>query len=534
MRFELIAKTDEKIILKYSKRERSLNRYKENIESLKYLELIGIDCKNKVLLNRFIPKSSGCELLFTNCNFHNGIEICNIKAKSITINKSNFKTIKIDDYKGDFEAYNINVHNKLEIDECNINNFTLKNSRIEQDFILTNSNIKGCINLYKTTFVKPELAVIDFNGILNYTKDDILRLINNNQITQEELYHTIIKLDNMAKICNDSFYANKIHKNTKLIKCIMSENNIKTQDLKTKEIAKEDKNKKILKNIQVWGLVVLNSKNYIDEFLSDFNTNFAKNLNVIVGLIVVFGILNLLAHIFINFDIANSLIHINSLLLSNLGCLILLIAFLFITNKKLKINENKTFTFIMLVVIVFYSIINIFYFPLFLLTLFVILSIIYLVISRFKKNIYFIYIAAAFLLAINPNALINIFKLDFLPKYTQEALNEIKQDKLTNIIDAAFSKSRKTEDYISQKYYYVRDFFMKPPKHINDYKEYILNNKYKILAFANEVPEKDRDEHYYKIFKSLYIDIQFSLTYCILYILLFISFISLGKTWKRN
>lgn len=58
MRFELIAKTDEKIILKYSKRGGSLNRYKEKIECLKYLELIGIDCKYKVLLNRFIPKQA--------------------------------------------------------------------------------------------------------------------------------------------------------------------------------------------------------------------------------------------------------------------------------------------------------------------------------------------------------------------------------------------------------------------------------------------------------------------------------------------
>lgn len=164
--------------------------------------------------------------------------LVNIKAKSITINKSNFKTIKIDDYEGDFEACNINVHNKLEIDECNINNFTLKNSRIEQDFILTNSNIKDCINLDKTTFLKPELAIIDFNGILNYTKDDMLTLINNNQITQEELYRTIIKLDNIAKACNDSFYVNKIHKAVKLIKCIMSENDIKAQIIKAKEIKK--------------------------------------------------------------------------------------------------------------------------------------------------------------------------------------------------------------------------------------------------------------------------------------------------------
>ena len=188
----------------------------------------------------------------------------------------------------------------------------------------------------------------------------------------------------------------------------------------------------------------------------------------------------------------------------------------------------------MLVVIVFYSIINIFYFPLFLLTLFVILSIIYLVISRFKKNIYFIYIAAAFLLATNPNPIINIFKLDFLPKYTQEALNEIEQDKLTNIIDATFSKNGKTEDNINQIYNGIRDFFIKPPKHINDYKEYILNNKYKILVFGNEIPEGCRDNNYYKLFKSLYIDIQLYFTYCILYVLLLISFISLGKTWKIN
>ena len=69
----------------------------------------------------------------------------------------------------------------------------------------------------------------------------------------------------------------------------MSENVIKAQIIEAKEIAQKDKNKGILKNLQIWGLVVLNSKNYIDEFLSDFNTNFAKNLNAIVGLIVVLG-----------------------------------------------------------------------------------------------------------------------------------------------------------------------------------------------------------------------------------------------------
>lgn len=530
MRFELIAKTDEKIILKYSKRGRSLNRYKENIESLKYLESIGIDCKNKVLLNRFIPKSSGCELLFTNCNFHNGIEICNIKAKSITINKSDFKTIKIDDYKGDFEACNINVHNKLEIDECNINNFTLKNSRIEQDFILTNSNIKGCINLDKTTFLKPELAIIDFNGILNYTKDDMLTLINNNQITQEELYRTIIKLDNIAKACNDSFYANKIHKTTKLIKCIMSENDIKTQDLKAKEIAKEDKNKGMLKNIQIWGLVVLNSKNYIDEFLSDFNTSFVKNLNAIVGLIIVFGILNLLAYIFINFDVFNIFTRLSNPILNMVFYMVSIVVVFVLA--KINLATGKTYAFILFMFLLSFTIANIFYFPLFLLILFIILYVVYFVISKFKKYVYFLYLVVLLLSVTNSSPLLNIFKLDFLPKYTQETLNEIPQNKLKCIVNIAFVN--KEEDNIYEVFNTIRDFFMKPPKHINDYKEYILNNKYKILAFANEVPEKNRDEHYYKIFKSLYIDIQFSLTYCILYILLLISFISLSKTWERN
>ncbi|MBZ7986240.1 APC family permease [Campylobacter sp. Cr9] len=556
MKFELVSQTSEKIILQYSLNGVDLLEYKDIIKTKKYLGLIGIEYENETNFSDIIPNDNDFTLLLTQCEFKSNVSFDNINIKSLAITQSNFNTIKINDFKGEFianeccidselslinskninnfDVYNINVKNKLEIDECNINNFTLKNSRIEQDFILTNSNIKGCINLDKTTFLKPELAIIDFNSILNYTKDDMLTLINNNQITQEELYRTIIKLDNIAKACNDSFYVNKIHKAVKLIKCIMSENDIKAQIIEAKEIKKEDKNKGILKNIQIWGLVVLNSKNYIDEFLSDFNTNFVKNLNAIVGLIIVFGILNLLAYIFINFDIANGLMYINNLLLSSLGCLILLIAFLFITNKKLKINENKTFTFIILVIIVFYSIINIFYFPLFLLTLFVILSIIYLVISRFKKNIYFIYIAAAFLLAINPNPIINIFKLDFLPKYTQEALNEIKQDKLTNIIDKAFSKKGKQDDSINKVYNAVRDFFIKPPKHINDYQTYIFKNKYKVLVFANEVPEKDRDDDYYKLFKSLYIDIQLSLTYCILYLLLLVGFTSLGKTWKRN
>lgn len=130
--------------------------------------------------------------------------------------------------------------------------------------------------------------------------------------------------------------------------------------------------------------------------------------------------------------------------------------------------------------------------------------------------------------------MINIFKLDFLPKYTQETLNEIKQDKLTNIIDTAFSKKGKQDDSINKVYNAVRDFFIKPPKHINDYQAYIFKNKYKVLVFANEVPEKDRDDDYYKLFKYLYIDIQLSLTYCILYLLLLVGFISLGKTWKRN
>lgn len=555
MKFKLISQTSEKIILQYSLNGVDLLEYKDTIKTKKYLGLIGIKYENEINFSDIIPNDNDFTLLLTQCEFKDDVSFDNINIKSLAITQSNFNTIKINDFKGEFianecyidsklslinsdinnfDVYDIKVKNKLEIDESNINNFTLKSSRIEQDFILTNSNIKGCINLDKTTFLKSELAIIDFNGILNYTKDDMLTLINNNQITQEELYHTIIKLDNIAKACNDSFYANKIHKAVKLIKCIMSENDIKTQIIEAKEIAQKDKNKGILKNLQIWGLVVLNSKNYIDEFLSDFNTNFAKNLNVIVGLIVVFEILNLFAYIFINFNIANGLIYINSLLLSNLGCIILSIALLLITNKKLKINENKTFTLTMTIIIVFCTIINIFYFPLFLLTLFIILSVIYLAISRFKKNIYFIYIVAAFLLATSPTPLINIFQLDFLPKYTQKALNEIKQDKLKKIVDTAFAKSEKTKDNINQIYNGARDFFIKPPKHINDYKEYILNNKYKILVFGNEIQKKDRDEYYYKLFKSLYIDIQLSLTYCILYILLLVSFISLGKTWKRN
>lgn len=272
MKFELVSQTNEKIILQYSLNGVDLLEYKDIIKTKKYLGLIGIKYKNETNFSDIIPNDNDFTLLLTQCEFKDDVSFDNINIKSLAITQSNFNTIKINDFKGEFianeccidsklslinsdinnfDVYDIKVKNKLEIDECNINNFTLKNSRIEQDFILTKSNIKDCINLDKTTFSKPELAVIDFNGILNYTKDDMLTLINNNQITQEELYRTIIKLDNIAKACNDSFYANKI----KLIKCIMNENDIKTQIIEAKEITKEYKNKRILKIFKFGGLL---------------------------------------------------------------------------------------------------------------------------------------------------------------------------------------------------------------------------------------------------------------------------------------
>lgn len=496
MKFELISQTSEKIILQYSLNGVDLLEYKDIIKTKKYLGLIGIKYENETNFSDIIPNDNDFTLLLTQCEFKDDVSFDNINIKSLAITQSNFNTIKINDFKGEFianeccidselslinssinnfDVYGIKVKNKLELDVCNINNFTLKNSRIEQDFILTNSNIKGCINLDKTTFLKPELAIIDFNGILNYTKDDMLTLINNNQITQEELYRTIIKLDNIAKACNDSFYANKIHKTTKLIKCIMSEDNIKTQDLKAKEIAKEDKNKKILKNIQIWGLVVLNSKNYIDEFLSDFNTNFAKNLNAIVGLIVVFEILNLLAYIFINFDVFNIFTGLSNPILNIVFYMVSMVVVFVLAKIKINLATGKTCAFILFMFLLSFTIANIFYFPLFLLILFIILYVVYFVISKFKKYVYFLYLVALLLSVTNSSPLLNIFKLDFLPKYTQEALNEIPQNKLKCIVNIAFVN--KEEDNIYEVFNTIRDFFIKPPKHINDYKEYVLNNK---------------------------------------------------------
>lgn len=553
MKFKLIYQTSEKIILQYSLNGVDLLEYKDIIKTKKYLGLIGIKYENETNFSDIIPNDNDFTLLLTQCEFKSNVSFDNINIKSLAITQSNFNTIKINDFKGEFianeccidselslinsninnfDVYNIKVKNKLEIDECNINNFSLKNSKIEQDFILTNSNIKGCINLDKTTFLKPELAIIDFNGILNYTKDDMLTLINNNQITQEELYRTIIKLDNIAKACNDSFYANKIHKAVKLIKCIMSENDIKAQIIEAKEIKKEDKNKGILKNIQIWGLVILNSKNYIDEFLSDFNTNFAKNLNAIVGLIVVFGILNLLAYIFINFDVFNIFTGLSNPILNMVFYMVFMGVVLMLAKIKINLATGKTYAFILFMFLLSFTIANIFYFPLFLLILFIILYVVYFVISKFKKYVYFLYLVALLLSVTNSSPLLNIFKLDFLPKYTQETLNEIPHNKLKCIVNIAFVN--KEEDNIYEVFNTIRDFFIKPPKHINDYKEYVLNNKYKVLVFNNEIPKGCRGDDYYKLFKSLYIDIQLYFTYCILYILLFISFISLGKTWKRN
>ena len=201
---------------------------------------------------------------------------------------------------------------------------------------------------------------------------------------------------------------------------------------------------------------------------------------------------------------------------------------------KIKINRatGKTCAFILFMFLLSFTIANIFYFPLFLLILFIILYVVYFVISKFKKYVYFLYLVALLLSVTNSSPLLNMFKLDFLPKYTQETLNEIPQNKLKCIVNIAFVN--KEEDNIYEVFNTIRDFFIKPPKHINDYKEYVLNNKYKVLVFNNEIPKGCRGDDYYKLFKSLYIDIQLYFTYCILYILLFISFISLGKTWKRN
>lgn len=228
---------------------------------------------------------------------------------------------------------------------------------------------------------------------------------------------------------------------------------------------------------------------------------------MIVGLIVVFGILNLLAYIFINFDMFNIFTGLTNPIFNLVFYIVSVVVVFVMTKIEIDVATGKTYAFILFMFLLSFTMANIFYFPLFLLILFIILYIVYFVISKFKKYVYFLYLAVLLLSVTNSSPLLNIFKLDFLPKYTQETLNEIPQNKLKCIVNIAFVN--KEEDNIYEVFNTIRDFFIKPPKHINDYKEYVLNNKYKVLVFNNEIPKGCRGDDYYKLFIKYSLSIKY-------------------------